>query len=251
MRFTKFAIKRPVTVLCAVLCLFVFGLASVFSMDIESTPEMNRPVFMIRTQYENVGPEEIDELVTQPIEAALASVSDYTSMTSRTSQGSTMTVLQFDYSVDLDKKYDEIKNALENISRRLPDDCGDPSIMQMMMDQSSIMNLSIKSSGDENLLAYVEDTVATELENISGVSSVSVSGGRRQYIQIQVREEEMTQYGLTLSSIASAISSVDFTTTVGTLNRGEVVRFWARPITTAWTRSKPSSSHCRAAISSI
>ena len=217
---SKIALHRPVAVLMCVACLIVFGISSVMSMDIESTPEMNMPVFMVMTRYSDVGPEEIDSLVTDVVEAALSGVSDYTSMTSRSSEGSSMTVLKFDYDIDMDEKRTEIEDALNNL--RLPDDCNDPTIMEMGMDSDSIMSLSVLASGNDNLLTYIEDEVVPEFERISGVSDVEVMGGKREYVRIQVKEEEMTQYGLSLSSIASAISAADFTTTAGTINRGEV-----------------------------
>ena len=217
---SKIALHRPVAVLMCVACLIVFGISSVMSMDIESTPEMNMPVFMVMTRYSDVGPEEIDSLVTDVVEAALSGVSDYTSMTSRSSEGSSMTVLEFDYDIDMDEKRTEIEDALNNL--RLPDDCDDPTIMEMGMDSDSVMSLSVLASGNDNLLTYIEDEVVPEFERISGVSDVEVMGGKREYVRIQVKEEEMTQYGLSLSSIASAISAADFTTTAGTINRGEV-----------------------------
>lgn len=220
MNISKIALHRPVAVLMCVACLVIFGISSVTSMDIESTPEMNMPVFMVMTRYSDVGPEEIDSLVTDVVEAALSGVSDYTSMTSRSSEGSSMTVLQFDYDIDMDEKRTEIEDAINNL--RLPDDCNDPMIMEMGMDSDSIMSLSVLSTGDDNLLTYIEDEIVPQIERISGVSSVDVMGGKRDYIRIQVKEEEMTQFGLSLSQIASAISSADFTTTTGTISRGEV-----------------------------
>lgn len=190
-------------------------------MPIESTPEMSTPYFMIRTSYTNAGPEEVDSQITDVIEAALSSVSGYTTMTSRSMEGSSMTSLQFDYSVDTDKKRSEIDEALQNI--RLPDDASTPVVMQMAMDSDSIMSLSILATGDKNnLLSYIEESIVPELEKISGVSEVSVSGGVREYISVEIKEEEMIQYGLSMSQIASAISSADFTTTAGTIHRGDI-----------------------------
>ena len=174
---SKIALHRPVAVLMCVACLIVFGISSVMSMDIESTPEMNMPVFMVMTRYSDVGPEEIDSLVTDVVEAALSGVSDYTSMTSRSSEGSSMTVLKFDYDIDMDEKRTEIEDALNNL--RLPDDCNDPTIMEMGMDSDSIMSLSVLASGNDNLLTYIEDEVVPEFERISGVSDVEVMGGKR------------------------------------------------------------------------
>ena len=203
-----------------VLMLIVFGTSSIFSMEMESTPEMEMPVLMVMTRYEGASPEEVDDLVTDVVEDALATVSEVESMTSRSSEGSSMTMLEFDYTVDLDEKYEDVEDALQRV--RLPDSCDDPEIMEMRMDTSSIMDLSITTNSSQNVYSYIENTVQPELESISGVASVDIRGGTREYVQVELREEEMEQYGLSMSDVANAIASADFTTTAGDINRGEV-----------------------------
>ena len=119
MTLPKLAVKRPVSVLMCVLMLLVFGISSIFGMEMESTPEMSMPVFMIMTRYEGASPEEVDELVTDVIESALSSISDVESMTSTSSEGSSRTTLEFGYDVDMDEKYDDINEALTRLN--LPD----------------------------------------------------------------------------------------------------------------------------------
>lgn len=220
MNLSNLAVKRPVSIMMCVLSLLVFGISSIFSMQMESTPEMNMPVFMISTSYSGASPEEVDSLVTDVVESALSTVSDVGSMTSRSSEGRSMTNLTFDYSVDMDEKKDEIEEALNRL--RLPDSADDPVIMEMSMDSSSIMDLSIQAESNDNVMAYIEDTIVPELEKISGVASVESMGGSRSYIQILLKEEAMNQYGLTMSELANTIASADFTTTAGEINRGEV-----------------------------
>lgn len=108
MTLPKLSVTRPVSVLMCVMCLLFFGISSVFDMEMESTPEMSMPVFMVMTRYEGASPEEVDSLVTDVVESALSTVSDVDSMTSRSSEGSSMTMLEFGYSTDMDEKYDEI-----------------------------------------------------------------------------------------------------------------------------------------------
>ena len=138
MTLPKLSVKRPVAVLMCVLMLVVFGISSIFGMEMESTPEMSMPVFMVMTRYEGASPEEVDNLVTDVVESALSSISDVKTMTSRSSEGSSMTTLEFDYNTDMDEKYDEINEALTRL--RLPDSADDPTIMEMSMDSSSIMD---------------------------------------------------------------------------------------------------------------
>ena len=178
MTLPKLAVKRPVAMLMCMLCLIVFGVSCGFNMEMESTPEMSMPVFMVMTRYQDASPEEVDSLITDVVESALSSVSDVESMTSRSSEGSSMTTLEFGYDVDMDEKYDDINEALQRV--RLPDGADDPTIMEMSMDASSIMSLSIATNNaSDNIYAYIEDTVVPELERIDGVSSVDVMGGTR------------------------------------------------------------------------
>ncbi|RGX55431.1 MULTISPECIES: efflux RND transporter permease subunit [Anaerotruncus] len=220
MTLPKLSVTRPVSVLMCVMCLLFFGISSVFDMEMESTPEMSMPVFMVMTRYEGASPEEVDSLVTDVVESALSTVSDVDSMTSRSSEGSSMTMLEFGYSTDMDEKYDEINEALQRL--RLPDSCDDPTIMEMSMDSSSIMDLSISTNASDNIYTYIENTVVPEIEKISGVSEVSMRGGKREYVQVLLREEEMNQYGLSMTDVSSAIASADFNTTAGTINRGQI-----------------------------
>ncbi|MBR5485045.1 MAG: efflux RND transporter permease subunit [Oscillospiraceae bacterium] len=218
MTLPRISVKRPVAVLMCVSMLLVFGITSVFDMEMESTPEMSMPVFMVRTRYEGASPEEVDEMVTDKVESALSAISEVEEMTSRSSEGSSMTMLEFDYSVDMDEKHDDIEDAINRL--RLPDGADDPVIMEMSMDNSTIMSLSIRSQGGDNLYTYVEDTIVPELERVSGVSEVSMRGGARDYIKVELHEEEMVQYGVTMNDVANAISSADFNITAGNIHRG-------------------------------
>jgi len=218
----KFAIRRPVCILICVVSLIFFGTSSVFQMPLESTPEVEMPVLMVMTPYYGASPEEIDKSVTDRIETALATISEVDSTTSMSMENMGITVLQFYYGVDIDKKFQDVSSALGLV--QLPDDAQDPTIIEMNMSamNSSIMSLSVEANAGDNLKNYIEDTVAPELERIEGVSDVSVMGGSRQYIQVLLDENKMTQYGLTMQSVSSAIATSEFELTLGSLDRGNV-----------------------------
>ncbi|MDD2955341.1 MAG: efflux RND transporter permease subunit, partial [Oscillospiraceae bacterium] len=215
-----FSVKRPVCILICVVTLILFGVTSVLDMPMESTPEMNMPVVMVMTTYSDASPEEVDSMVTDPVEAALASVEGIKSMTSTSSEGRSMVQLEFDYSADSEEKSDEVASALNSV--RLPDSCGDPSIMEMRMNSSSVMQLNIDGATSDNALAYVEDTVVPKLEQIAGVSSVETSGGSRKYVQILLDEDALDQYGLTMNSVSNAIANAEYEISLGSVDRGNI-----------------------------
>ena len=217
-----FSVKRPVRVFICLVSLILFGVSSVFEMPLESTPEMNMPTMTIMTSYPDASPDEVDEMVTQKIESALSGITEVESMTSTSSEGSSMIMLEFGYDADTDDKYQDITSALAMV--QLPEDCSDPTVMQMDSSSmnSSILNISISTTDADNAVAYVEDNIVPEIERIEGVADVEVSGGTRQYIRVLLDEDTMTQYGLSMQQIASAISSAEYETTLGELNRGSV-----------------------------
>ncbi len=217
-----FSVKRPVRVFICLVSLILFGVSSVFEMPLESTPEMNMPTMTIMTSYPDASPDEVDEMVTQKIESALSGITEVESMTSTSSEGSSMIMLEFGYDVDTDDKYQDITSALAMV--QLPEDCSDPTVMQMDSSSmnSSILNISISTTDADNAVAYVEDNIVPEIERIEGVADVEVSGGTRQYIRVLLDEDTMTQYGLSMQQIASAISSAEYETTLGELNRGSI-----------------------------
>ena len=219
----RFSIKRPVCIFICIASLIIFGVSSVFQMPMESTPEMEFPVLMVMTSYYGASPEEIDESVTDRVEAALATVSEVQTTMSVSYENMGMTMLQFDYGADLDKKFQDVSSALALVS--LPDGASDPTVMELNISNianSSVMTITVEADAGDNLKAYVEDTVVPELERIEGVSDVSVSGGSREYVQVLLDENKLTQYHLTMNSVATAIASSEFEMTMGSLDRGNV-----------------------------
>lgn len=218
----KFSIKRPVCIFVCILSLVTFGVSSIFEMPLESTPEIEMPVLMVMTQYSGASPEEVDKMVTDRIEAALANVSEVDSTQSISSEGMSMVVMMFDYSADIDKKYQDVSSTLALVP--LPTDCSDPVLIEVNTStlNNSIMSLSIKAEANDNVKAYVEDNVVPEIEKIEGVSDVSVSGGSRKYVQVLLDENKLSQYKITMQNVVGAIATAEYEVTLGDLDRGNV-----------------------------
>ncbi len=216
----NFSVRRPVCILICVLSLVVFGVAAVVGMPIESTPEISMPVLLVITSYPGASPDEMDQLVTDRVEAAMSGVTDIKTISSSSSEGRSFVMMQFDYGADIDKKHQSVSSALGMI--RLPDDATTPTIIEMNMSSlnNSIMSISISTQGNDNIISYVEDNVVPEIKRIGGVADVTVSGGARKYIRVLLDENKLTQYKLTMQNVASAIGSAEYTFTLGQVDRG-------------------------------
>ena len=207
MGFTRLVLKRPVTVLMGLLCLLVFGISSVFSATLEQMPDTDQPMMIVSASYSGVSPEDMDELVTKPIEDRVSTLEGIKSMSSTSSEGRSRIMLEYEYEQDMDEAYDDLKKSLDNI-RDLPEDV-EPSIMQMNSNARAGLSLSISHATEENLYDYVDQKIVPELEKLGSIADVSTMGGNSEYIRVELQSDAMEQYQVTMSNITSAIGNAN------------------------------------------
>lgn len=217
---TKLSLKRPVSTALIVLALIVFGISSIFGFKLELQPDMEMPMLLVVTTYPGADRASVEELVTKEIEGAGATLNGVETYTSMVSDNYTVTMFSYDYDIDIDDAYFDLRAALDSLSASLPDDAGDPYIMELAMDASDTITISATSNGDVDLLSYVNNSVVPELETLLRVAQVDVYGGEETYIRVQLKEEALNQYGLTMSTVAQYISAVDFSIPAGSVEQG-------------------------------
>lgn len=220
MNLTKLAMKRPVSTALVVLALVVFGLTAIPGFRLELTPDMELPMLLVYTVYPGADPESVEELVTKAVETAGAEQSGVTTYTSQSAENMSMVMFQYEYGTDLDDAYMDLRSALDTARITMPEDVREPVVMEMAIDQMETMDVSVTAVGDSDVLGYVNDTVVPELETLSGVADISVSGGRENYIKVELDSQAMKLYGVTMSSIAQTIASMDFTVPAGSVSQG-------------------------------
>ena len=179
---TRLALKRPVSSLLIVLALLVFGIGSVFGFKMELTPDMEMPMLFVQTIYQGGDPATTEELVTKIIEDAGKTLSGVESVTSQTTEYISFVMFSYEYGIDIDEAYADLRSALDTASLQLPDDAQDPVIYEMDMNAQDMMTLSVTSTGDTDVLAFVEDELRPELERLSDVAQITVSGGDRKSV---------------------------------------------------------------------
>lgn len=220
MGLTRSVLKRPVTTILAVLCLIVFGISSIFSSKLELTPEMEMPMMVVFTIYPGANPEDIDELVTKPIEDEIGTLNGIKTVASYSNENMSMVLLQYEYGTDMDKAYSDLKKKTDAMQSSLPDDVQTPTIMEFNINDQASMVLAVNNDNAGNLYNYVNKKVVPEFEKISSVASVDVSGGREEYIKVEVIPEKMSQYHLDMSTIANLVASADFSYPAGSTEVG-------------------------------
>lgn len=220
MNLTKTALKRPVSVILIILALAVFGLSSIPKFKMQLIPDIDMPMLIVMTTYPGADPESVDELVTGVVEDSGATLSGIDSITSYSSENVSTVLFTYEYGVDIDECYSDLRTALDTASLQLPDDAGTPVVIELNMNQTADMTLSAITDADMDLRKKIEDELVPELESIADVAQVSVSGGAEDYIRVQLNDEALKQYGLTMSTVAQYLAAADFTIPAGSIRQG-------------------------------
>ena len=188
----KTCIKRSVTVVMVTMMVLLGGTIAYNSLDLAMTPDIDLPIALVSCTYTGAAPEEMEDLVTKPIEETLATITGVDTITSSTSNGSSMVMIEFVDGTDIDVATNDMRDKLDRVKGQLPDDADDPTIMKMDMNSESI-NVGVTSDKyDVNALYnLLDDNVSTYFEKVDGVSSVSLSGGSDDEVRIIVDQNKM------------------------------------------------------------
>ncbi len=219
MKLSELSVKRPVTVIMAVLIFVVIGIYSVTMLPMDMMPEMEIPVGAVITQYPNVGAEEVENLVTKTIESTLGSVSGVSGMTSQSSEGLSLVMLEFDSSVDIDDAIANVKDQIELIEEYLPEDASEPMVLKLdtSMMASAMFTVTYEGYSPVQTKRFVDENVKDKLESVPGVASVSVTGAEEKQFEIVLNPEKVFGYNLNLSGIVGAVAAQNTNLPAGTI----------------------------------
>ena len=219
MKLHEISVKRPVTVTMIALIFVIIGIYSINTLSIEMMPEIGTSMAIVMTRYNNVGAEEVENLVTERIEDACASVSGIDSITSQTTEGMSLVLLEFYTGTDMDDAVTDVEDSIDLISSMLPDGCDDPMVIKMEFDSTTAAMMSASYDGYDLVQTkqFVEDYVQDKLESVEGVASVSVMGANERVIEVEVDPDKLFGYGLSASSISQAIAAQNTKLPAGTV----------------------------------
>ena len=221
MGLTKLVLKRPVTTVLMILCLVVFGLQAFMSSPLELMPEMNMSMIVVMTPYPGASPEDVNELVTKTVEGQVGTLSGLDTVSSMSRENVSITMLEYKYGTDMDKAYDDLKKQMDLAKVSMPDEVEDPIMLELNANLMANMILAVSKDNTDNLYNYVNDDVVPELEKLNSVAEVSINGGSKEYIRVELLPEKMNQYGVSMNSIATDIGSADLAYPAGNADMGD------------------------------
>ena len=223
MSLSKLAVRKPTTVLIIFIVLTALGIYATTLLPIDLFPEMEMPYIVVSTAYANASPEEVEDKVTRTLESSLSGISGLKTMQSVSNQGSSMIMLEFTDGTDLAEATNMVRDRIDLVRNYLPDEVTSPVILKM--DPSMIPIMTIALTGDrslEELRQIAEDVVQPRLEQIEGVASVSISGGREKAIDIDISRDSLEAYGLTITQVGQMLAAQNIRSASGTVTESGV-----------------------------
>lgn len=222
MKISKVSVNRPVTTFMFMLIALLIGFVSLNLLPINLYPDIEVPVALVSTSYSGAGPEEIETLITKPIEKSVSSVSDLKAVTSYSREGNSMVVVEFEYGTDMDFAALEMREKVDLVKGLLPDDASSPLVLKIDPNAQPIIKLGVSSDLQiYELQQIIEDELLSRLERIEGVASVDISGGEEQEVKIEIDQEKLNGYNLSLNELMSAIRAENLNLPGGNVKKGE------------------------------
>lgn len=208
MSLARSVVSRPVLALIIFALVAVVGLYTVSDLAIDLFPTVERPFLSVRATYSGAGPESVEKEVTEVLESALVNVSGLKRLSSTSSEGNSSLFLEFEYGVNLDEAINDIRDKLDRIQRALPDTVAKPTIFKFDANQMPIMQIALRGNRPpEDLRLLGENIVKGRLEQIDGVAEASVSGGRSRIVKVELSQNRLDAYKLTISAVAQSLAS--------------------------------------------
>ncbi len=221
MRISRLAVHRPIFTIMVVLIVILLGTVSLLRLPIDLMPDISYPTLSITCSYENAGPEEIEELITRPIEQAVSSVPGVEEMTSVSMEGQGTVRVRFIWGTDLDAAASDIRDRLDRVIRRLPDDAERPTLRKFDLANFPILILGASSNLDPVQTRHIiEQEVKYRLERVPGVAVVNIRGGLAREIQIKLDPAKINALAIPLDSIISRIRQGNVNVPAGTIEKG-------------------------------
>ncbi len=222
MSIPRLAIQRPVTMFMISAVITLLGVISLSRLPVDLMPEFEQPTLNVRTSYPGVGPLEMEELITRPMEQAVTAVPGITRVESSSSEGNSQIRLNFEWGSDLSEAADEVRTRVDRMRNRLPEDADPPTIFKFDSNQLPVMQIGIEGEYDPVTLREVaQNEIAPRFERVDGVAAVTVNGGVRREIHVDLTKEKITALNLSVTQVVAGLRQENQNTPLGEIFQGD------------------------------
>jgi len=222
MSIPRSAIGRPVTIFMICSVVILLGAISLTRLPVDLMPDVTFPSITVRVSYSGVGPLEMEELVTRPIEQAVSAVAGLEQVNATSSEGSSTVRLNFAWGTDLENAVDEVRTRVDRVRGRLPEEADAPTIMKFDANAQPIMGIGVEGNFDRIALREIaERELSPRLERVAGVAATNVNGGLRRQIRVELSKEKIAALDLSVDRIVSLLRTENENTPLGEIDEGD------------------------------
>ncbi len=221
MKLSQFSVYHPIFTVMIILIVIILGFVSFTRLPIDLLPDITYPTLTIFASYGNASPEEVEELITRPIEGAMAAVPGVEEISSTSSEGSSRVRVSFAWGTDLEEASNDIRDRLDRIIPNLPEDVERPRLRKF--DAASFPILIMGASSDLDPIQtrrIIDDQIKYRIERVPGVASLDIWGGLQREIHVNLEPDKIKALGLPLDLILNKIRSENVDVPAGTIERG-------------------------------
>lgn len=190
---SKFSVKKPYTVVVGIVLIIILGIVSFRDMTVDLLPSMNLPYAIVMTTYPGASPEEVEEIVTKPVEQTMATVSNIKNIQSISSENASTVMLEFEQTANMDSVTIEMRENLDQISGFWPEEIASPMIMKLNPDMLPVLVTAVSAKGKDAVESsrIIEDEVIPEVESVEGVASVMATGNITETVEVTLNKEKI------------------------------------------------------------
>lgn len=223
MKVSAFSVHRPIFTIMVVLIVIILGVVSLSRLPLDLMPDITYPVISISTSYEGAGPQEIEELVTRPIEEAMSAVPGVEEVYSSSTEGRSSVRVMFSWGTDLEAAANDVRDRLDRVVGHLPEDAGRPSVHKFDPSSFPILILGAASKLDPiEMRKIIDEQVKYRIERVPGVAALDVWGGLEREVQVNLHMDKVKALGLPLDRVIDRIKAENVNVPAGTIERGNL-----------------------------
>ncbi|MEE0315961.1 MAG: efflux RND transporter permease subunit [Bacteroidales bacterium] len=218
-KIIRFSLQNRAFVLMAAVLLMVGGIYTTSHIDVDVFPDLNAPTVVVMTEATGMAPEEVEKLVTFPVETAMNGASDVRRVRSSSTAGFSVVWVEFDWGTDIYRDRQIVSEKLAEVGESLPPDCGKPTLgpQSSILGEAMIIGLDSDTTSMQDLRTLADWTFRPRLLSLGGVAQVTVIGGDIKEYQIKLSPEKMKHYDVSLQEVISATESMNRNSTGGVL----------------------------------
>lgn len=218
-KIIRFSLQNRLFILMAAVLLMVGGIYTTYHMDVDVFPDLNAPTVVVMTEATGMAAEEVEKLVTFPVESAVNGATDVRRVRSSSTTGFSVVWVEFDWGTDIYKDRQIVSEKLAEVSESLPPTCGKPTLgpQSSILGEVFIIGLTSDKTSMQDLRTIADWTIRPRLLSLGGVAQVTVLGGDIKEYQILLSPEKMRHYGITLQEVMNAAQDMNRSSAGGVL----------------------------------